>query len=924
VALIDRTRELSVLTGLIEDAQAGNSAAMVLRGEPGIGKTVLLEAVSGSADTQGMTTAHVSGIESEAPLGYAALHRLIRFFPGAVDRLPPPQRDALRTTFGLVFGPPPDRFLIGLGVLTLLANAAAEGPLLAVIDDAQWLDPESGTVLGFAARRLQAERVVMLFAAREAEDVPRWLSALPELVIGPLDDLDATELLSQVTSGQLGPDARTRLLGESRGNPLALVEVARELTPEQLTGDAVLPDPLPATGSLRQLFARRLRQLTPEAQLLLAVAAAEPTASEPLAWSVAQRLGAVAEPDGELDRLVSFGDSVRFSHPLVRSAAYYNRPISERRRIHGALAAEMDSPPNSDRVAWHLAMSATGPDEAIAGKLEQAAQRMRDRGGYAANSALLRRAAALSVDEHLRADRLLAAAEAALTAARPDQARAMLDEARRLPIDERQAALALRLSGEALFATGATDDAARELLAAAKVLVAFDPSLARQTLLTALMAANFAATDVFEEVRSFAATIVPADLPPEDLPSVVDLFFFGFLRRLADDAESAARLLRKALTDLEHSERADELRVVIPPFVPVIASAELIDESFAVVAASSYAEFARRAGALTVLPNALIALARVYIREGRFGDAEVALTEASQLSQATGAPGIPDIAAEQRLFLQCWRGDEAEALAQAAALTAARKPPSPGSDLAAAHLALLDLSKGRYRDAFERLGPITREDRLALGTLMLADFIEAAARSGQPSEAVAALDRLAARATAGDGRLGLGRLARCRALLAPEDEAEGQYRRSIEVLGGANSPTELARSHLVYGEWLRRQRRRREARDQLGAASDAFAGIGAEGFAERARTELEATGGHARARSPETSLALTAQETQVARLVVEGDTNREAAAKLFISPATVEYHLRHIYQKLGVSSRTQLARKISQAERNAVLPPPPA
>jgi hypothetical protein len=216
---------------------------------------------------------------------------------------------------------------------------------------------------------------------------------------------------------------------------------------------------------------------------------------------------------------------------------------------------------------------------------------------------------------------------------------------------------------------------------------------------------------VFEEVRSFAATIVPADLPPGDLPSVVDLFLFGFLRRLAGDAELAARLLRKALTDLERSERADELRVAIPPFVPVIAGAELIDENFTVVAASSYAEFARRTGALTVLPNALIALARVYIREGRFGDAEVTLTEASQLSRATGAPGIPDISAEQRLFLQCWRGDEAEASAQAAALTAARKPPSPGSDLAAAHLALLDLSKGRYRDAFERLAPITREDR---------------------------------------------------------------------------------------------------------------------------------------------------------------------------------------------------------------------
>jgi Mg2+ and Co2+ transporter CorA len=560
VALTDRTDEFSVLSGLLEGAQAGNSAALVLRGGPGIGKTALLEAVSGSADAHAMTTVHVAGIESEAPLGYAALHRLIRFFPGAVDRLPTPQRDALRTTFGLAFGPPPDRFLIGLSVLTLLADAAADGPLLAVIDDAQWLDPESGIALGFAARRLQAERVVMLFAARETEGGSPWLSALPELMIGPLDDRDATKLLSEVTSGLLGPAARARLLGECRGNPLALVEVARELTPEQLTGAAVLPDPLPAADSLRQLFARRLRQLTLGARLLLAVAAAEPTASGPLVRSVAQRLGAAAEADGELDRLVSFSDRVRFSRPLVRSAAYYSTPISERRRIHGALAEAMDSPQNSDRVTWHLAMSTTGPDEAIASRLEQVARRMRDRGGYAANSALLRRAAALSADEHSRTDRLLAAADAALTAGHPERARSMLAEARHRPVDERQAALALRLSGEALFATGATDDAARELLAAAKVLMPLDPSLARQTLLAALLAANFASAGAFEDVRSFAATIAPADPPPDDPPRVADLFLLGFLRRLAGDAELAARLLRNALTQLERSERADELR----------------------------------------------------------------------------------------------------------------------------------------------------------------------------------------------------------------------------------------------------------------------------------------------------------------------------------------------------------------------------
>jgi DNA-binding CsgD family transcriptional regulator/tetratricopeptide (TPR) repeat protein len=915
VALIGRTRELSALTGLLERAAGGDSAVMLLRGEPGIGKTALLEAVSESAATRGMTTASVTGVESEAPLGYAALHRLLRFFPGSVERLPAPQRDALRITLGLDFGPPPDRFLVGLGVLTLLADAASDAPLLIVIDDAQWLDSESGTVLGFAARRLQAERVVMLFAAREADEGLPWLSALPELMIDRLGDRDAAQLLSEVTSVFLSPGTQARLLEECRGNPLTLVEIAGQLTPDQLAGTAVIPDPLPAAGSLHQLLVRRLEHLTAGDRLLLAVAAAEPTASERLVRGVARRLGANTESDAEVHRLVTFGDVIQFRHPLVRSAAYYSMPLYERRRIHGELAREMDSPQNPDRVAWHLAMATTGPDEAVAGKLEQAAQRMRDRGGYAASAALLRRAAALSVDEHHRTDRLLHASETALTAGRPDQARAVLEEARRGLSDERQAAFALRLSGEALFATGAAGDAARELLAAAKALLAFDQDLGRQTLLSALIAAEFAAADVLAEVRSFATSFSQADLSPGDLHTVTDLFLFGFLHRLAGNAALAARLMRKAFSDLERSEPPDDLRAHIPPIVPAAASAELLDRRAGFIAARSYTEFARDAGALMVLPNALVFLATVYIHQGHFEEAEVALTEASQLGRATGAPGTPDITTEQRVFLLCWRGDEAEALAQAAVLTAAHEQPGPGLDLASGHLALLELSSGRYRDAFERLEPIARQDRLGFGTLMLADFIEAAARSGQRSEAVAALDRLAIRASAGAAQMGLGRLARCRALLADDDQAEGFYQESIEVLRDADLTTDLARSHLVYGEWLRRQRRRREARSQLGAAFDAFAGMGAKGFAARARTELRATGGHARARHAGVSRELTAQETQVATLVVAGDTNREAAAKLFISPATVEYHLRHVYQKFGVSSRTQLARSMALKER---------
>jgi hypothetical protein len=748
VALIDRVDELASLGSLLDEAETRKSAALVLRGEVGVGKTALLESVTKLAIGRGMVTAAITGIEEEAPIGWAALHRVLQRFPGSIDRLPPPQRDALRSTLGLMAGPPPDRFLVGLGVLTLLADRASESPLVMVIDDAQWLDPESGTVFGFAARRLDAEAVVMLFAVREAADRPPWVSRLPELAIGRLGDGDATSLLRDVTGGRLNPYVEARLLRESGGNPLALLEMARQLTPEQLAGAVDVPDPLPPVGSVEQLFARRVAQLGPGARRLLAVAAAEPTVSERVAWAVARRLGVDADSvEPELDRFVRFGDVAQFSHPLVRSLAYYGMPASERRTVHRALAQEMDSSETADRAAWHLAIAATAPDEAVASQLEQAAQRARHRGGYAATTTLLQRAATLSADEHRRADRLLAAAEAALTAARPDQARALLDEVRRLKTDERQAAVALRLSGEAFFVTAATDDAARELLAAAKALMPFHPALARRTLLSALISASWALTEVLEEVCSFAMTTLDAGLPAEDQRNVPDLFLLGFLHRLAGDAEGAAPLMRQALTDLAGSE--DELRAGVPPIVAAIAAVELLDESGAVMRGSSYAERARQAGALTVLPLALVALARAYIRQGLFDDAELALAEAVQLVRATGVPGIPDIAEEQRLLVLCWRGDEPEALALGTALSATEKWPEAGFDLPSASLAVLDLSKGRYRQAFERLEPITSQDRLGFGTLMLPDFIEAAARSGEDTAAAVALDRLARRATAG-------------------------------------------------------------------------------------------------------------------------------------------------------------------------------
>ena len=532
-------------------------------------------------------------------------------------------------------------------------------------------------MLGFTARRLQAERVVMLFAAREADEGLPWLSALPELMIDRLGDRDAAKLLSEVTSVFLSPGTQARLLKECRGNPLTLVEIACQLTPDHLAGTAVIPDPLPAAGRCTSCSSA-----TRAPDCRGPTAACRRSRGADCVREAGPGRGAPAGSEHRKRRRGPSPGDLRRRHPvppppgalgcLLQHAALRTPPDRWRASAGDGLPAE----PRPGGLA-----PGDGDDRtrrSRGGKTEQAAQRMRDRGGYAASVALLR-AAALSIDEHHRTDRLLHASETALTAGRPDQARAVLEEARRGLSDERQAAFALRLSGEALFATGAAGDAARELLAAAKALLAFDQDLGGQTLLGALIAAEFAAADVLAEVRSFATSFSQADLSPGDPHTVTDLFLFGFLHRLAGNAELAARLMRKAFSDLERSKPPDDLRAQIPPIVPAAASAELLDRRAGFIAARSYAEFARDAGALMVLPNALVFLATVYIHQGRFEEAEVALTEASQLGRATGAPKTPDITTEQRVFLLCWRGDEAEALAQAALLTAAHEQPGPDS-----------------------------------------------------------------------------------------------------------------------------------------------------------------------------------------------------------------------------------------------------
>jgi DNA-binding CsgD family transcriptional regulator len=906
--LINRAKELELLIGLVAQAEEGTSAAVVVPGEPGIGKTALLDVVAARAVSQRVQVARLTGMESEVPLGYAALHRLLLPFSELIERLPGPQRDALQSTFGLVAGPPPDRFLVALGVLTLLAEAASAAPLLCIVDDSQWLDSESAVVLGFVARRLHAERIVMLFAARELTQVAPALQGLPEVVIGPLEADDATALLAMIAPGRLSPAVAARLVAEGRGNPLALMELAAELTPAQLAGTADLPDPLPAAGSLQQTFSRRLGRLSSGAQLLLAIAAAQPAASETLVWRAAEWLGIDADRVApEVSGLAEFGAGVSFRHPLVRSVAYHRLPAAQRRMIHRALAEVSDASDQPDRVAWHLAMAATGPDEELAARLADVAGRAMDRGGYAATTAFLARAAELSADPALRAGRLVAAAEAALTAGHPVRARALLDQVESGAAGDQILVTALQLAGQVSFAMGQAGDAARQLLAAAKRLLPLDARRGRRTLLAALTAANYADRDVLEEVLACAAGVAETPVDLDDWNATADCLLLGLVHRLTGAPKQAAPLLRAAVSHLSQPATPDAIRMSIPVIVGALAGSELVDDNVTPDVVSMYLRSARRDGALMVVPTALLIQARVFLDGGRFDDAQQACAEGRALGEATGAPGIPDLANYVELALLSWRGREREARDLVAHL---QRRNDEGMQLyhpPSYYLAVLELGLGHYREAYDHALAAFQTDRLSVGTLALPDLIEAAARCNELAMARQGLERLEGRAHASGTRWGLGRLARCQALLAG-DGAEPLYRQAIELLDATSVRTDLARAHLLYGEWLRRQRRRRDARVQLRIAYEMFSQMGADGFASRASGELAATGESARKRTVETTQTLTAQEAQVARLVAQGNTNRDVAAELFLSPATIEYHLRKVYQKFAISSRTQLAR----------------
>jgi DNA-binding CsgD family transcriptional regulator len=914
--LLGRRSECQTLDRLLEAVRGGESRVLVVRGEPGVGKTALLQYAIDSASK--LRVVRAVGVESEMELAFAGLQQLCAPMLDRIESLPGPQRDALATAFGLQAGDNPDRFLVGLAALGLLSEVAGDCPLLCVVDDAQWLDRASAQALGLIARRLVAESVALVFAARVGSD-ERELAGLPELVVEGLRAVDARALLASVIRGPLDDHVRDRIIAETRGNPLALLELPRGLTPAELAGGFGLPHAPPLAGRIEDSFQRRLSSLPAATRELLLVAAAEPAGEPVLVWRAADRLGlGVAEATPAVAAgLLEFGARVRFRHPLVRSAVYGAAAPEDRRRVHEALAEATDPDVDPDRRAWHRAQAAPGPDENVASELERSAGRAQRRGGVAAAAAFLERATELTPDPARRAQRALAAAQSKHDAGAPGAALELLGTAEAGPLDEVQRARVDVLRARIAFASSRGNDAPALLLQAAKRLEPLDVTLARETYLEAFSAAIFAgglATGVGLREVAEAARRAPRSSRP---PRPADLLLDGLTLLITEGHAAGVPLLKRALTAFrgESVSTEEELRWL---WHACRVAMKLWDDESWFVLSTRAVQLARGVGTLTVLPQALNLHAGIHIFAGEFATAEALRDEEHEVSAAIGLPDV----AYTRLILAGWRGQEAETERMIAASKRDAIARGEGRTIGAGDYAAAVLYNGlgRYADALAAAGRFSEQpEELVFSTWGSFELIEAATRTGRSALAADELGQLSEGTSAAGTDWALGVEAHARALLSEDEVAEDLYREAIERIARTRARAWLARAHLVYGEWLRRQRRRLDAREQLRTAHGMLVAMGAEGFAERAARELLATGETARKVTAETRSALTAQEAQIARLARDGLSNPEIGARLFISPRTVEYHLHKVFAKLDISSRTELGDALPR-EPSAPLP----
>ncbi|MEV7237688.1 AAA family ATPase [Streptomyces sp. NPDC051020] len=908
-SLDNRRPERKVLAHLVNTVRAGESQALVLRGDPGVGKTVLLDHLAELA--VGCRVLRVAGVQTEMELAFAGLHQLCLPLLDRLPELAEPRREALRIAFGLSQGPAPDRFLVGLAVLGLLAGAAEERPVVCVIDDHHWLDEASAQALGFVARRLNADRVGMVFGTRH-ERVE--LEGLSELPIAGLPEEDARTLLESALTGPLDFQVRDQIIAETRGNPLALLELPRGLTPAQLAGGFGLLAAVPLSGRIEDSYVRQLRALPPDTLRLLQLAAADPSGDSALVLRAAESLGIPFHATTEAARadMAEFGVRVRFRHPLLRSAAYGSASVAERQAMHLALAEATDADADPDRLAWHRAEAASGPDEDVAAALEASAHRARSRGGLAAAAAFLQRAVLLSADPVRRAERILAAAQTHLQAGALSDVLDLLAVAEAGQLDERQAARVELLRGHVSFAAGTGSAAPPLLLAAAKRIEPLDRDLARDTYLTAWMAALFAGRRVVGADLTQVSRAVLGLPPPQGPPILADLVLDALARLVTEEPAAAVPALRKVAGLFVTEGMAPEEELRWGWFAQATVSA-LWDHGAWRAVLTRQVEVARAAGALDQLPVMLAALGAATAWAGDMTATASLIAEFDAVRGATGSRLAPFAAMLQAGL----RGDESEAMPLIAGTLAEARASGQGVAAAFANWAsaILHNGLGRYGEALLAAVEASAESPgLYVSLWALPELVEAAVRTGDTALAREALDRLAESAEAAGTDMGLGLACRSQALLSEGAEAERYYREAIDRLGRTQLRPEAGRARLLFGEWLRREGRRVESRTELRAAEEVLAALGLQAFAERARRELLATGERTRRRPLKVVSTLTGQEAFIARLAVEGRTNPEIGSQLFISARTVEWHLRKVFTKLGITSRRELEKALAEAE----------
>jgi DNA-binding CsgD family transcriptional regulator len=903
-----RGEQLRTLGSLCERVNAGQSAALVIRGEPGVGKSALLRSVAERVAGT-FRIAEVAGVESEMELAYAGLHQLCLPLLNWLDAVPKPQQLALRIAFGLAEGNAPDRFLVGLATLSLLAEVAEERPLMCLVDDAQWLDDASAEVLGFAARRLSAESVALLFVIRERHDQTDRgrFAGVPVMPVGGVSGEDARALLATVVPGILDQRVCDRLVAETGGNPLALLELPRGMSSAELAAGLGLPSVGGVTARLHSHYLRRIRRLPESTQRLMLLAASDAIGDATTLWRAAATLGigpdALAPAAG--DDLFEVGAQVRFHHPLVRSALYYSASEEERRVAHGALAKATDPVTDPDRRAWHLAHATPGPNDDVAEELELSAGRAQSRGGFAAAAALMERSANLTRQSTKRVERRLSAVQFQLRAGAFDAAMGLLAVVESEGSDEHTRARVELLRAEVASASNTGGNAPLLLLRAAQRMEPQDAFLARRTYLDAWGAAMFAGHlakpggDLLEVSRVARAAPRP-NVPMRPFGQILE----GLLVLVTESPVEAEPMLRGALRALLASDLPDENWLHQGALGATAAAAMWDVESWSAVSGRQ-AELARNLGALAVLPTPLSGLALIATWRGDLQAAAALAAEHDAVTEAIGTR----IVRYGAMLLSAYQGRAAETSTLVAATIedSVGRGEGLGVDMARWTSAIMHNSVGQYSAAMAEASPASKDvPGLLISTWMLPERIEAAVRCGEPDTAAAAMEELDSAAITDASGWGSGLAARSRALLSDGQVAEGWYREAIAQLSRTQVRVELARAHLVFGEWLRRDSRRRDARAHLRIAHDMFDSMSADGFAERARRELLATGEHVRARGVDTPLELTPQEEQIARLARDGRSNAEVAAELYISARTVEWHLRKVFTKLGISSRHEL------------------